>query len=61
MAADRLHSARRVAQRDVVHRASDATQPMGRYAATPSGRALLAPGVVGLHLWWDGTTGLQSA
>ena len=34
MAADRLHSARRVAQRDVVHRASVATQPMGRYAAT---------------------------
>ena len=26
---------------------------MGRY---PSGRALLAPGVVGLHLWWGGTT-----
>ena len=34
MAADRLHSARRVAQRDAVHRASVATPPMGRYAAT---------------------------
>ena len=34
MAADRLHLARRVAQRDVVHRASVATPPMGPYAAT---------------------------
>ncbi|MCP4319132.1 MAG: hypothetical protein GY789_24870 [Hyphomicrobiales bacterium] len=29
-----VHSARRVAQRDVVHRASGATTPMGRFAAT---------------------------
>ena len=33
-AADRLRSARRVAQRDVGHRASGATTPTGRYAAT---------------------------
>ncbi len=28
----------------------------GPICTHPSGRALLAPGVVGLHLWWDGTT-----
>ncbi len=28
----------------------------GPICSHPSGRALLAPGVVGLHLWWDGTT-----
>ncbi|MCP4317776.1 MAG: hypothetical protein GY789_17585 [Hyphomicrobiales bacterium] len=29
-----VHSARRVAKRDVVHRASGATKPMGRFAVT---------------------------
>ncbi len=51
-----VHSARRVAQHDAVHRASVATQPMGRFSPPLRRRALLAPGVVSLHLWWDGTT-----
>ncbi len=28
----------------------------GPICSHPSGRAILAPGVVGLHLWWGGTT-----
>ena len=56
MAADRLHSARRVARRDGGHRASGATPPMGRYAATLGAGRFWPPGVVGLHLWWGGTT-----
>jgi hypothetical protein len=58
-----VQSARRVAKRDAVHRASGSTLPMGRILSPETaqlrmkklkmGRTIWHAGVVGPPLWWE--------